>query len=127
MIVAVLATEIENCFKKNLTQLYPIRYIIGMNIIKKTDYFEKWFTKLRDIQGKARILARLKRIELGNIGDHKSIGGGLFELRIDYGPGYRIYYVRMKESIIVLLAGGDKSTQEKDIKRARKILSEIGV
>lgn len=95
--------------------------------IKKTDNFEKWFTKLRDIQGKARILARLKRIELGNIGDHKSIGGGLFELRIDCGPGYRIYYVRMKESVIVFLAGGDKSTQEKDIKRAYQILSEIGV
>ena len=96
-------------------------------IIKKTEYFEKWFTKLRDIQGKARILARLKRIEIGNIGDYKSIGGGLFELRIDYGPGYRIYYVRMKESVIILLAGGDKSTQKKDIERSRKILSEIGV
>ena len=95
--------------------------------IKKTETFEKWFTKLRDIQGKARILARLKRIELGNIGDHKSIGGGLFELRIDCGPGYRIYCVRMKESVIILLAGGDKSTQEKDIKRARQILSELGV
>ena len=98
-----------------------------MNIIKKTESFEKWLTKLRDIQGKARILARLKRIELGNIGDHKSIGGGLFELRIDCGPGYRIYYVRMKKSVIILLAGGDKSTQEKDIKRARQILSELGV
>lgn len=97
-----------------------------MNIIKKTENFEKWFIKLRDIQGKARILARLKRIELGNIGDHKSIGSGLFELRIDCGPGYRIYYVRMKESVIILLAGGDKSTQEKDIKRARQILSELG-
>jgi putative addiction module killer protein len=97
-----------------------------MNIIKKTDGFEKWFTKLRDINGKGRILSRLKRAELGNLGDFKAISAGLFEMRIDCGPGYRIYFTRKGEVIILLLIGGDKSTQDRDILKAKQMLSELG-
>ena len=97
-----------------------------MNIIRKTDRFEKWFTKLRDANGKGRILSRLKRAELGNLGDIKTISSGLFEMRIDCGPGYRIYFTRKGEVIILLLVGGDKSTQESDILKAKEILTELG-
>ena len=97
-----------------------------MYIIQKTDYFDKWLKKLKDIRAKAKILTRLKNAELGNLGDYKSLGGGISEMKIDYGPGYRLYFTISQRTIIILLIGGDKSTQAKDIKRARKILLEIG-
>lgn len=95
--------------------------------IRKTDIFEKWFTKLRDTGGKGKILARLKRAELGNLGDYKALGEHLFEMRITYGPGYRLYFYRKEDITIVITNGGDKSTQEKDIQKARHILRELGV
>lgn len=82
--------------------------------------------KAKDVKVKARILIRLKRAELGNLGDHKNIGDGVFEMRIDYGPGYRVYFVKSKGIIIILLSGGDKSSQLKDIIKAKQIASEIG-
>ena len=94
--------------------------------IQKTDTFDKWLSKLRDRNGKGRILARIRRAELGNLGDYKSLSRGLFEIKIDYGPGYRIYFTQKKEKIILILSGGNKSTQEKDIKKAYIILKEIG-
>lgn len=97
-----------------------------MHIIRKSARFEKWFTKLRDITAKGKILARLKRAELGNLGDFKLLGAGLFEMRIDFGPGYRVYFTRQGELIILLLLGGDKSTQDRDITSARQILTELG-
>ena len=97
-----------------------------MNIIKKTEKFEKWFRKLRDINGKGKILSRLKRAELGNLGDYKVLNAGLFEMRIDCGPGYRIYFTKKGEVIILLLIGGDKSTQGNDIKQAQHMLNELG-
>jgi putative addiction module killer protein len=72
-------------------------------------------------------LVRLKRAELGNLGDHKSVGDGVFEMRIDYGPGYRLYFARSGGVVIILLIGGDKSSQVKDIKKAKQIAIEIGV
>jgi putative addiction module killer protein len=98
-----------------------------MFIIKKTESFEKWITKLRDINGKARVLSRLKRVELGNLGDYKSLGSGISEMRIDCGPGYRLYFARREGIVIVLLVGGDKTTQVHDIQKARQILTELGV
>ena len=97
-----------------------------MFIVQKTDIFESWFSNLRDLSAKAKILSRIKRIELGNLGDHKSVGGGISEIRIDYGPGYRLYFVKSKGVIIILVSGGDKSTQSRDIKRAQEIALSIG-
>jgi putative addiction module killer protein len=95
--------------------------------IQKTDIFEKWLTKLRDTYGKGKILARLKRAEFGNLGDSKALGEHLFEMRINFGPGYRLYFYRKDNVIIVITNGGDKSSQEKDILKARQILKELGV
>jgi len=96
-----------------------------MYIIEKTDIFDKWLLKLEDIRAKAKILTRLKMIELGNLGDHKSVGARVSEIRSDYGPGYRLYYCKRVTSIILLLAGGDKSSQAKDILKAQKIVQEL--
>ena len=97
-----------------------------MYIIKKTNHFDRWIIKIKDIRAKAKILARLRRVEIGNLGDYKALGESLFEIRIDHGPGYRIYFCKRKGVVIVLLIGGDKSTQIKDIEKARRIIEEIG-
>jgi len=90
-------------------------------LIEKTDEFDKWFRKLKDIKAKAKILLRLQRAEAGNLGDSASVGEGIEEIRIHFGPGYRIYFKRHQTQLILLLIGGDKSTQEEDIKKARKL------
>ena len=82
--------------------------------------FEKWLNKLKDVQGRAIIRKRLNRVKLGNLGDAKSVGKGIQELRIDVGPGYRVYFGEDKGALVVLLCGGDKSTQERDIKKAQE-------
>ena len=81
--------------------------------------FEEWLDALRDIQGKAKIKARLQRLAFGNLGDCKSVGDGVSELRIDCGPGYRVYFAEKGSTIVLLLCGGDKSTQERDIRKAK--------
>ena len=80
--------------------------------------FKKWLYSLRDRAAFARITTRLERVELGNVGDHKNVGSGIFELRIHYGPGYRVYYAHSGNQIVLLLLGGDKTTQEQDITTA---------
>jgi len=107
--------------------MYPIRYIYQVFIIQKTDYFENWLIKVNDIRAKAKILARIKRAELGNLGDYKNVGDGVFEMRIDLGPGYRVYFMRSQGIVIILLSGGDKSSQLKDIHKAKQIARDIGV
>ncbi|MEH1853403.1 MAG: type II toxin-antitoxin system RelE/ParE family toxin [Nostoc sp.] len=82
--------------------------------------FFEWFDSLRDRKAKAKIRARLDRVEAGNFGDCKSVGDGVFELRIDYSSGYRVYFGQEGSAIIILLCGGDKSTQEKDIDKAKE-------
>jgi putative addiction module killer protein len=82
--------------------------------------FDEWLNSLRDIRAKARIAQRLDRLQLGNLGDYKSIGDGLYELRIDYGSGYRIYFGQIGLVVILLLCGGDKSTQNRDIRKAKE-------
>lgn len=93
--------------------------------IQQTDVFAKWLSKLQDRKATARILARIESVRQGNSGDSKSLRSGLHELRIHYGPGYRIYFTRKSGLVVLLLCGGDKSSQSKDIARARKILSEL--
>jgi putative addiction module killer protein len=86
--------------------------------VLKSATFETWFTGLRDYQAIARINARIRRLSLGNPGDVKPIGSGVSEMRINYGPGYRVYYLQRRTIFVVLLCGGDKRTQDADIKRA---------
>jgi putative addiction module killer protein len=89
--------------------------------VRQTDDFRTWLRRLKDDNAVARIVARIRRMEQGNLGDTKSVGAGLMEVRIDYGPGYRIYYVQQGPKIVILLCAGDKRTQQKDIKRAREL------
>ncbi|MDE0051668.1 MAG: type II toxin-antitoxin system RelE/ParE family toxin [Rhodospirillales bacterium] len=89
--------------------------------IRRTDDYDDWFRKLRDRQARARILIRINRLALGNPGDVRPVGGGVSELRIDYGPGWRVYVRFVDGETAVLLTGGDKSTQQRDIERARAL------
>jgi putative addiction module killer protein len=89
--------------------------------IRQTDEYSSWFERLRDRQARARILARFRRLSLGNPGDVEPVGEGVSELRIDYGPGYRIYYKQRGKTLVILLAGGDKRTQKRDIEKAKEL------
>jgi len=89
--------------------------------IRQTAEFRSWFERLRDLEAQARIIARLRRLSLGNVGDAKPVGEGVSELRIPYGPGYRIYFRQLGDVLILLLIGGDKSSQRRDIARAREL------
>ena len=93
--------------------------------IARTPEFIAWIDGLRDVPGRARIQARIERLAQGNPGDHRNLQGGVSELRIDIGPGYRIYYIRRDNILIVLLAGGDKSTQQKDIRKALELARNL--
>jgi putative addiction module killer protein len=89
--------------------------------IRKTDAFAKWIDGLHDIRARARILVRIERLATGNPGDVKPVGEGVSELRIDYGPGYRVYFKKIGQKVVILLAGGDKKSQSKDIKTAIRL------
>jgi len=93
--------------------------------IQQTEAFGKWLVGLRDARGKARILARLDSARLGNLGDTRSVGSGISEMRVDVGAGYRVYFTRRQRIVIILLCGGDKSTQAKDIARAKALAEAI--
>ncbi len=96
-----------------------------MPVVRQTDAFARWFLKLRDRHVRARIDVRIRRLQLGNPGDVRPAGEGVSELRIDYGPGYRVYFVELGPEEVLLLVGGDKRTQEQDIKKARKLARRI--
>ena len=93
--------------------------------IRKTEAFVKWLDGLRDIKARSRVLVRIERLTAGNTGDVKPIGEGVSELRINYGPGYRVYFVKRGQAVIVLLAGGDKSTQARDIRMAKRLARNL--
>jgi putative addiction module killer protein len=93
--------------------------------IRQTAEYESWFEKLRDLQAKARILARIRRLSLSNLGDIKPVGEGVSELRITYGPGYRIYVKQQGGVLVILLVGGDKSSQTRDIERAKELARDL--
>lgn len=96
-----------------------------MKVIHTTELFDAWFLGLRDQQAKRRIQMRIDRAEDGNFGDSESVGEGVSEMRIHYEPGYRVYFVQRGMEVVILLAGGDKSTQSKDIKTALEIARQL--
>lgn len=93
--------------------------------VRQTDLFRDWLRGLADGRAKTRIAARIRRLEHGNLGDCRSLGSGLVEMRIDYGPGYRVYFVRRGRVVVVLLCGGDKGTQRQDIEKARRLAEVV--
>ena len=105
--------------------MYPSDYNEVMIKIRKTEVYAKWLNDLRDVRGRARILVRIERLASGNPGDVKPVGEGISELRIDYGPGYRVYYKKHGQEVVILLAGGDKSTQTRDIKTALNLARNL--
>lgn len=100
-------------------------YIFPMHILIQTETYKGWFAALRDARAQARINVRLRRIELGMLGDCKPVGEGVSEARINYGPGYRVYFVQRGYEVIILLAGGDKASQARDIKAALKLARDL--
>ena len=94
--------------------------------IRKTDIFAQWLDALRDTQARARVQARIERLAAGNPGDVESVREGVSELRITYGPGYRVYFKQRGRELIILLAGGDKSTQARDVKTALRLARNLG-
>ena len=93
--------------------------------VRQTEEFSGWLHRLRDANAVARIVGRIRRMEMGNCGDTRGVGHGILEMRVDYGPGYRIYYVHRGAQIVILLCGGDKHTLPKDIKRAQKLAETL--
>jgi putative addiction module killer protein len=93
--------------------------------IQQTETYAKWFAGLRDRVARARIDIRIRRLSLGNAGDAKPVGEGVSELRVDHGPGYRVYFIQRGEVLIVLLAGGNKSTQDRDIRNAKALAKDL--
>ena len=93
--------------------------------VKKTDEYRDWLDRLRDQAGRARILVRVNRLIHGNPGSHRNLQGGVSELKIDFGPGYRVYYTQRGEQLLLLLIGGDKSSQTKDIAKAQQLAKDF--
>ena len=109
----------------SIDKLYPSGYDQVMVEIRKTELFIEWLDGLRDIRARARILVRIERLAAGNPGDAQAVGEGVSELRIDYGPGYRVYYTKHGLEVVLLLAGGDKKTQTRDIKIALRLARNL--
>ena len=99
--------------------------LIAKYEVVKSATFRNWLKGLRDRSARARIAVRIDRIEEGNFGDHRSVGGGVSEVRVNVGQGYRIYYTIRSRTVVILLCGGDKSSQRRDIRRARQMESEL--
>jgi putative addiction module killer protein len=94
-------------------------------VVRQSEAFRNWLSRLKDSRAKAKIAARIGRIRAGNFGDSKGVGEGVNELRINSGPGYRVYFTRRGDEIVILLCGGDKSTQAADIVSARAMAKEL--
>ena len=93
--------------------------------VRKTEEFARWLDGLRDLRARARVQVRIERLAAGLVGDAKPVGEGVSELRIDYGPGYRVYFTRRDEALLILLAGGDKRTQSRDIIKALRLARNL--
>ena len=105
--------------------MYPYGYTARMLTVRLTTPFQEWLDELDDHRAQLRIVARLRQAEAGNLGDWKSVGGEISEMRVNFGPGYRLYFTRRGKILIVMLAGGDKSTQAADLRRAKRILEQL--
>lgn len=105
--------------------MYPVGYTAVVVELRKTERFARWLDHLRDVRGRARVQARLERLAAGNPGDVAPVGEGVSELRIDVGPGYRVYFTRRGRAVIILLAGGDKHTQTADITAALRLARSL--
>ena len=105
--------------------MYPAGYSLFVLEIRKTEVYAQWLDGLRDIHARARIQVRVERLAAGNAGDIKPVGEGVSELRIDYGPGYRVYFAKRGRKVVVLLAGGDKSTQATDIRTSLRLARHL--
>lgn len=97
-----------------------------MVTLVRHEVFDEWLRRLRDAKGKARILARLNSAAHGNFGDCRPVGDGVSEMRVHFGPGYRVYFIRRGAAVYLLLCGGDKSTQDRDIEQAKALATELG-
>jgi putative addiction module killer protein len=102
-----------------------VAYKLQMPTVKRTTEFSIWLKELRDIRARAKIVARIDRLALGNPGDVASVGSGVSEMRIHYGPGYRVYFAQRGAEVVVLLCGGDKGSQVSDIATAKRLASEL--
>lgn len=108
-----------------MTQRSALSIEIGIIDVRSTATFLDWLSALRNVQARARIAKRIDRLVQGNFGDVKSVSDGIGELRFDFGPGYRVYFVRRGDVVVILLCGGDKSSQQRDIERARMLAREV--
>jgi putative addiction module killer protein len=102
-----------------------VAYKLQVSTVKRTDQFSSWLKGLRDVRAKAKIVARIDRLALGNPGDVAPVGSGVSEMRIHHGPGYRVYFIQRGEEVVVLLCGGDKGSQDSDIAAAKKLAGEL--
>lgn len=121
----VISCTQESNHRKHIDFLYPEGYNEAMIEIRQTETYRKWFRSLKDRTARARIDIRVRRLSLGNSGDAKSVGQGVSELRIDYGPGYRVYFLQRRNIVVILLCGGDKSSQKRDIQRAYELAKQV--
>ena len=96
-----------------------------MTEVRKTETFARWLDDLRDLRARARVQVRIERLAAGNVGDVKAVGDGVSELRIDYGPGYRVYFTKRGRAVVILLAGGVKHTQAADIRIAQRLAASL--
>lgn len=118
------AKSIQRCVP-NLTMRSLSATLRGMLEVRKTDTFAKWLDGLRDIRARARVQVRIERLAAGHPGDVKPVGEGVSEMRIDYGPGYRIYFKKRGNDLVILLAGGNKTTQPRDIRIALRLAADL--
>jgi putative addiction module killer protein len=109
---------------RRLAPAPPVNYSSQVSKVVRSETFDRWLRKLKDRRAAARVLVRIDRLAAGNPGDVKPVGEGISELRINYGPGYRVYFLQEGDELILLLCGGDKSTQNDDIKDAKRIAKE---
>lgn len=111
---------------RTLDALSPVGYAGGVEYtVIRSDRFSRWLRELRDRRARAQIAVRIDRVAEGNFGDHRSVGGGVSELRVPTGPGYRVYYTIRRRTVVVLLCGGDKARQQRDIELAQRMAREL--